>query len=266
MSSPQNEFAKTLKALHQPGNPVVLTNVWDAISARTVASIPETKAIATASYAVAAAAGLQDEDLTLEVEIAAVRAIAPVAREFNKPLTVDFQDGFGERLEEGLRAIIKAGAVGINLEDYGRELSDGKGGLYDVSVAQDRIQRVLKIAAEEGVPDFVINARTDALLEGRPLSEAIERGKAFLAAGAHNVFIWGGRARGGWSRQEVEEASKALGGRLNVSLRRVVSGGLTVQELSDIGVARISVGPQLMQRTQAAVAEEIASILRSDKV
>lgn len=258
--SAQNAHAQTLKSLHKPGDPIILANVWDAISADAIAALPETKALATASFAVAAAAGLDDHDLTLEVNLRAVEAIAKVAKKHNKPLTVDFQDGFGDELESAIRRVVKLGAVGINLEDFGREID----GLYPVEVAQDRIRRVLKVAAEEGVPDFVINARTDALLTGLSIDDAIARGKAFLEAGAANVFIWGGRERGGTKREEVEKASRELGGRLNVSLIRIVPGGLTVQELSKIGVARISVGPQIMMRTVGAVAEEARKVLAGE--
>jgi 2-methylisocitrate lyase-like PEP mutase family enzyme len=256
----QNEHAKTLKALHRPGQPLIVTNVWDAITANAVASLPETKALATASYSVAAAAGLEDHHLTHDVNHRAVEAIAKVAAKHNKPLTVDFQDGFGDELESAFRRIVKLGVVGINLEDFGREIDD----LYPVDVAQDRIRRVLAIASEEGVPDFVVNARTDALLKGLSIDDAIVRGKAYLEAGAANVFIWGGRERGGTRTEEIEKASKELGGRLNVILVRVMPGGLTVKELSDIGVARISVGPQLMLRTVAAVAEEAKKILNGE--
>ena len=122
--SDQNTKALTLKSLHSPGNPLILTNIWDAITARAIAPLPTTKALATASYAIAAAAGLEDHDLTLEVNLAAIRAISKVAQEFNLPLTADFQDGFGSRLEEGIRELIRAGVVGINLEDFGRELGE----------------------------------------------------------------------------------------------------------------------------------------------
>ncbi|KAF2703338.1 PEP phosphonomutase-like protein [Pleomassaria siparia CBS 279.74] len=252
--SSQNDRARALKALHQPGNPLVLTNVWDAITARTIASLPATKALATASYAIAAAAGLDDADLTLEVNLGAIKAIAKVAKEFNKPLTADFQDGFGEQLEEGVREVIRAGVVGINLEDFGRGL------------AQGRIERVIKVAAEEGVPDFVVNARTDALLVGGHIDEAIARGSAYLEAGAANVFIWGGRERSGITREEVEKASKALRGKLNVIMLRLLPGGLTLKELKEIGVARISVGPQLMSLTQKAVAEQAEKISEGEAV
>lgn len=257
--STQNAKALLLKSLHAPGNPLILTNIWDAITARAIAPLPTTKALATASYAIAAAAGLEDHELTLDVNLAAIRAISRVAHEFDLPLTADFQDGFGTNLEEGIRAVLDTGVVGINLEDFGRERGE-KGELYPIDVAVERIRTVLSIAASAGVPDFVVNARTDALLAGRPLSEAIERGKAYLAAGAHNVFIWGGRERGGTTRAEVEEASRELGGRLNVILIRVMEGGLKVEDLKKIGVARISVGPQLMHRSLPAVVEEAKRI------
>jgi len=258
--SPQNDQAQTLKALHQPGKPLILTNVWDAITANAIAALPETKALATASYAIAAAAGIEDPELTLEINLRAIEAIAKVAKKYGKPLTADFQDGFGDELESGIRRVIQLGAVGINLEDFGREID----GLYPVDVAQDRIRRVLAVAAEEGVPDFVINARTDALLKGLSIDDAIARGKAYLEAGAANVFIWGGKERRGTRTEEVEKASKELGGRLNVILVRIMPGALTVKELGEIGVARISVGPQLMLRTVGAVAEEAGKILNGE--
>ncbi|RYO90809.1 hypothetical protein DL762_002486 [Monosporascus cannonballus] len=212
--SAQNGLALRLKSLHEPGNPLILTNVWDAISAKTVAQLPNTKALATASFAVAAAAGLEDEELTLDANLRAVEAVSKVAKAFNLPLTVDFQDGFGDQLEAGVRKAIRLGAVGINLEDFGRELGQ-EGDLYPISEAQDRIRKVLKVAADEGIPDFVVNARTDTLLAGKTIDDAIERGRAFLEVGATNVFIWGGRKRGGMKREEVEKANKALGGKLN---------------------------------------------------
>lgn len=263
MTSTQNDLAKHFKSLHAPGNPIILTNVWDAISAAAVAELPETRALATASYAVAVAAGLEDEELTLEVNAAAAAAVAKVAKKFGKPLTVDFQDGYGDRLEEGIKKLVQLGAVGVNLEDFSRETN----ALYPVEEAVARVKTVLRVAAEAGVPDFVVNGRTDALVVGESVEEAIKRGNAYLEAGATTAFVWGGRVRGGTTREEVEQLVKGLGGRLNVSLVRVKPGGLTVKELREIGgvgVARISVGPQLMMRTVGAVAEEAGKVLRGE--
>ncbi|KAF2743380.1 PEP phosphonomutase-like protein [Sporormia fimetaria CBS 119925] len=255
----RNTLALTLKSLHQPGTPLLLTNIWSALSATAIAPLPQTRAMATASAAVASSYNLTDDDLTLELNLQAVRLIAPIAQAHGKPLTVDFQDGYGDRLEEGIRELIAAGAVGCNLEDWGREVegAEGKGGLYEIERACERIRRVLATAREMGVPDFVVNARTDALLAGCSIDEAIARGKAYLDAGAHNVFIWGGSKRGGMSGEEVKKAVEGLDGQLNVSLKLGVEGALSVKELGEMGVARISVGPRLLMRAMEMVSEEV---------
>ena len=88
-----NKQAQLLKSLHVPGNPLILANVYDIPSARTVAALPSCKALATASFAVALANGTEDKKLTLEINLQAVRNIGKVACEFDKPLSVDLQDG-----------------------------------------------------------------------------------------------------------------------------------------------------------------------------
>ena len=87
--STQNAFPKVFRALHVPGRPTVFTNVYDAVTAPAVLDLPSVKAIATASCAVAAAARFKDDDMTLETNLAAIRAIASVAKEFQKPLSAD---------------------------------------------------------------------------------------------------------------------------------------------------------------------------------
>jgi 2-methylisocitrate lyase-like PEP mutase family enzyme len=247
--SSQNALAKAFRSLHVPKKPIVLANVYDAVTARAVAELPEAKALATASFAIGASAGVADADVTFEMNLAAVRAIASVAKEFNKPLTADWQDGYGDRLEEGISSLIKVGVVGINLEDF-----DGKTQkMLPINAAVDRIQRALNVAKEQGVPEFVVNARIDTLVHGGKLSEVIERGKAYLEAGATTVFVWGGRQRG-TTKGEVIEMTKAFEGKLNVSMK-LMDGFLTLRELQDIGVARISIGPQL----QPVVAEAFAN-------
>jgi 2-methylisocitrate lyase-like PEP mutase family enzyme len=258
-SLPTKDLASSFKALHKPGDPVVFANVYDIVSARAVAELPSSKALATASYAVARANGVEDDDLTLEVNLNSVRGIAAVAAEFKKPLTVDLQDGYGDRLEEAISGIIKLGVVGINLEDVDKETQK----FYPVETAVSRIQRVLKVAKDQGVPDFVVNARCDILVHGGKLEEVIQRGKQYLEAGATTVFVWGGSKRG-VSRQEVEEMVKAFGGRLNVSMR-LAPDALNTKQLSEIGVARISIGPALQFKAMETYAKEAEKILGGTK-
>jgi 2-methylisocitrate lyase-like PEP mutase family enzyme len=118
----------------------------------------------------------------------------------------------------------------------------------------------VKVAEEDGIPDFVVNARTDALFSSpiNGFEEAIVRGKAYLEAGASNIFIWGGPSRKGWSKQDVKKATEALDGRLNVLLKMKPDGS-SVKQLGEIGVCRISVGPQLMRRIIGVLAEDASA-------
>lgn len=175
-----NEMAKVFKQLHIPDKPLVLANVYDYPSAQAVAALPSTRALATASFGIARAAGTKDEDLTLDTNLQAVRLISKAAKEFQKPLSVDIQDAYGSRLEEAIHGLIECGVVGVNLEDCDKDMQQ----MYNPEDAVERVKRVIAVATAAGVPDFVVNARCDALLHGGDLDEAIQRGKKYLDAGA----------------------------------------------------------------------------------
>lgn len=247
-------LARTLKALHQPGNPLVLANVYDILSARVVASLPSSKALATASYAIAAARGTTDEALDMDTNLAAIRDIVAVAREFNKPLTVDIQDGYGDSLEKAITALIDYGVVGVNLEDC-----DKNGKLYSIDGAVERIKRTLLVAKHKRVPEFVVNARCDVLVQGGKFDEVLDRGKKYLAAGATTVFVWGGSSRG-VSSQEVQTLVKEFDGRINVLLSGKPD-ALTIPQIRELGVARISIGPTLQIKAMKTLAQEAEKLL-----
>lgn len=252
-----NQKAQELKALHQPGNPVILANVWDVSSARTVGSLPSAKALATASFAVASANNTSDDALTLEINLSVAKEVGKVAAELDKPLTIDLQDGYGPRLEEAISSVIAAGAVGVNLEDVDKET----GVQYSPADAVDRITRALAAAKKEGVPDFVVNARCDTLLRSTgPIEEAFSRGKKYLDAGATTVFVLGGGKRGGLTADEVKQLTKQFEGRLNVSVV-LADGKLSAKEVGEIGVSRISVGPQLYFKEAGTVKAEAEKLL-----
>ncbi|KAH8693599.1 carboxyphosphonoenolpyruvate phosphonomutase-like protein [Talaromyces proteolyticus] len=245
-----NERAKQLRDLHLPGRPLVLANVYDAATASIVANLANARAVATASYAVAAVEGVKDEELSKEQNLAAIRRIAPVVANKNLPLTVDIQDGYDD-VKQTIRDAIALGAVGCNLEDLCTKTLK----VRPLEEAAERVRLAMEAARESGVPDFVINARTDILGEDTAaeggastsiLDEVIRRGKAYLAAGACTVFIWGGGKGRGVSRQEVEKFSWALDGRISVK-KNMGSDSLSVADLATIGVARISVGPELFR-------------------
>src|SRR4051794_2104002 len=115
----QKEKAEALRALHVAGDPVVLVNVWDAASARTVAAAPGCAAIATASWSIAAAHGFPDGEQIPRDEM--IAAVGLIARSVELPVSADLERGYADA-GETIALAIEAGAVGCNLED---SLADG---------------------------------------------------------------------------------------------------------------------------------------------
>lgn len=220
--------ARTLRALHDAPEILRVVNVWDAASAKTVASLPETKALAIAGHSVAAAHGYPDnENIPLDLLIAAVERIVQAT---DLPVSADLDGGFGNAAETVRRAV-GVGVVGANIEDRLRPIDES------AQLFADAIQA----AKEEGV-DFVLNARTDAFVLGgdRPrdviLADAIERGRAYLEAGATNVFV-----PGPLDREAAEQLVEGIGAN-RVSVIGL-PGNLSGDEYEKLGIARISFGP-----------------------
>lgn len=248
-SKVQNELAKKLKALHVSGKPLLLANVWDGASSAKIAAHPSTKAIATASYAVAETQGLADNELMLEGNLVGIRNVVAGIRKAGKweqlPLTADLQEGY-EDPAETIRRAISLGVVGCNIED----VHDKEGRMRSTEEACQRIRAALKAATELGLPDFVINARTDILGYGGNIQDVIERGEKYLEAGATTVFVWGVNK---WDikADEVMEMVQAFAGKLAVQ-----PGSLGIEKLTELGVSRISVGPALWRKSMSVVEDE----------
>lgn len=247
----QNDLANRLRALCQPGNPLILTNVYDAATANIAAAHSSTKALATASYAVAMINGKADAELDRDSNLAAIRSISAVATKHNLPLTADMQDGYTD-VADSITRCIAAGAVGCNLEDVDTKPDTLRTPDEHIS----RIKTALSAASKAGVPDFVINARTDVLAFGGSIEDAIARAKAYLDAGAVTVYIWGGPKGRGVSREEVKRLSEALGGMINVKMN-LRPGFLNVGDLKALGVARVSVGPEMYLKAMQGFREAL---------
>lgn len=244
-----NDLARKLKALHVSGQPLLLANVWDGASAARIASHASTKAVATASYAVAGTQAIDDDDMTLEQNLAGIRNVVAGLRKAGKqsdvPLSADLQDGYVDPAET-VRKAIALGVVGCNLEDVNNLRHE----LRSVDDAVQRITTVVQAAKAAGVPDFVVNARTDVLGYGGDIDAVIERGKKFLDAGATTVFVWG---VGKWDIKpdEVEKMVKAFNGKLAVQ-----PANIGVDKLTQLGVSRISVGPSLWLKSMSVIEAE----------
>ncbi|WP_136035347.1 isocitrate lyase/PEP mutase family protein [Microbacterium sp. K35] len=236
--------AQTLVGLYDAPEILRVVNVWDVVSARAVAALPETKAIATAGHGIAATFGYDDGSTPRELMIDMVGRIAAAVQ---VPVTADLDDGYDDA-GETTRLAIAAGVVGANVEDRLKPL--------DESVAA--VEAIVKAAEAEGVP-FALNARTDAFVRAghRPVQEsvadAIQRGRAFLDAGATAVFV-PGILDANVTRQLVEGI-----GERKVSVIGI-PGALAASEYEKLGVARISYGP-LPQRVALTALQELAESL-----
>lgn len=177
------DLATLFHGLHHGSAPLRLANAWDAGSARLIESLGA-PAIATTSAGVAWAQGYPDGDKFPVRELAAV--VAAITRVIRIPLSVDIEGGYANDpagAGETVKAILDAGAVGINLEDGGDP----------PSLLAAKIERIKKTAAAKGV-DLFINARTDVYLRGlvpeeKRLAESLARGKTYQAAGADGLFV-----------------------------------------------------------------------------
>jgi 2-methylisocitrate lyase-like PEP mutase family enzyme len=152
--------AAQFRALHIPGKPLVLFNIWDVGSARAVAGAGA-KAIATSSWSVAHANGYDDREQTpLDLAIDNLQRIVCAT---DLPVSIDLESGYGATAEEvgsTVRLAIKAGAVGCNLEDS----IPASGKLRDAIDQAERI-RIARRAADEAKVHFFINGRTDVFFQ-----------------------------------------------------------------------------------------------------
>jgi len=230
----QSEKARNFAALHVPGNPLVLYNIWDAGSAAAVAKAGAA-AIATGSWSVAGAQGYSDgEQLPLPH---LVQIVERIAQTVDVPLSVDFEGGYavgGAELTENVARIAAAGAVGINFEDQ----IVGGTGLYSIEEQSERLRAVRAADA-----DLFINARTDLFLKQKDASqhadlvdEAILRAKVFGGAGASGLFV-----PGLMDLDLIARICKASPLPVNVMMR---GEAMTPEAVAKAGVARCSYGPQ----------------------
>ncbi|WP_240772286.1 isocitrate lyase/phosphoenolpyruvate mutase family protein [Nocardia sp. CS682] len=235
----QRNAAAALRALHEQGI-FVLPNAWDAVSAAVIARAGA-PAIATTSAGVAWSLGTGDgQQLTRDDTIGVLRRIAAVV---DVPVTADVEGGYGPAPEDvaaTILAAVAAGAAGVNLED-----STAPGGpLFDTAAQADRLRAARTAAQQAGLPELVINARTDVYLfgigapEGR-FDEVRSRAAAYAAAGADSLFV-----PGLLDLPTLTELVAASPLPINVMAG---AGAPSVTELAAAGVRRVSVGSAVAQ-------------------
>jgi 2-methylisocitrate lyase-like PEP mutase family enzyme len=223
---------ETFAALHVPGDPVILYNIWDVGSAQAVIRAGA-KALATGSHPVADANGWPDgEGVPIDFALANAKRIADSTE---LPLTVDFESAYSDDPDQGADNVVRlaaTGAIGCNFED---QVLGGEG-LYPLTLQAQRIEAIRRAVGDQ----FFINARTDLYIKTQTqdsalVDETIERGKAFADAGASGFFV--PRLA---DPQQVERIVKEVPLTLNLIS---FPGSPPNADWANAGVARISHGP-----------------------
>jgi 2-methylisocitrate lyase-like PEP mutase family enzyme len=178
--------AQRLRELHQIGRPLLLVNVWDATTARSVLAAGS-PAIATSSVAMASARGGSDDNRDREAAFAQLRQITAAV---DVPVTADLEGGYDLAPDELVDALLDAGAVGCNIEDTDHATGDR---LLDANSQAAYLAGIRAAADQRGV-HVVLNARIDAILRhpqcdpAAALDEVLGRARLYLDAGADCVY------------------------------------------------------------------------------
>ena len=232
--------ADLLRSLHVPGTPLIVTNVWDAVTARIVAGAPGVKALATASHAVSFAHGVEDgEGLSVDQ---ALNVASLVSRAVDLPVSVDFEKGYANDaagVQHNVERLLETGAVGLNIED---SIGAAKAPTFDIETATARVAAARAAGESTGIP-VVINARVDTLAGGGDWDDAVARANAYLGAGADCIFFLG------LSTEElVAKAIAQVNGKISVIAH---PGAVPLKRLAELGVSRVSFGPFTLGLTLA---------------
>ena len=235
---------QTFAALHVPGDPLVLYNIWDVGSALAVVAAGA-KALATGSHPVADANGWPDgQQVPIDFALANAKRIVDAVE---VPLTVDFESAYSTDPEVGAANVVRlsaTGAVGCNFED---QVIGGEG-LHPIDL---QVRRIAAIRSAFG-DQFFINARTDLFLKTQTYDDAligqvVERGKAFADAGASGFFV--PRLA---DPAQIERVVREVPLPLNVI---AFPGAPDKSVWASAGVARISHGPFPHRRLMAQLTE-----------
>lgn len=215
------------RALHRPGDPLLLPNPWDAGSARILATLGF-QALATTSSGFAATLGRLDGSVTRDEAIAHAAAIVAAT---DLPVSADLENCFADAPEgvgDCVRAAVDAGLAGCSVEDFGGDESDP---IYAPDAAADRV----RAAAEAAAGRLVLTARAENFLHGRPdVADTIARLQRYQEAGADVLY-----APGVTEPADIRAIVAAVDRPVNVL---ALPGAPSVAVLAELGVSRISVG------------------------
>jgi 2-methylisocitrate lyase-like PEP mutase family enzyme len=243
--------AEAFSNLHQQPGLFVIPNPWDAGSARILETLGF-KALATTSGGLAFMLGRPDGAVTREESIENVRIIMEAT---SLPVSADFENGYGHKPEDCANTITQAAKAGIS----GGSIEDATGNpadpIYPFELSVERVKAAVQAARSAPQP-FTLTARSENFIKGRPdLKDTIKRLEAYADAGADVLF-----APGIKTREEIQSVVKAVAPRPVNVIMAVAGANLSLHELEDLGVKRVSVGSALSRAALGALyraAEEI---------
>jgi 2-methylisocitrate lyase-like PEP mutase family enzyme len=225
---------REFRRLHESGC-LVMPNPWDIGTTRMLQGLGF-KAVATTSAGAAFALGYADGEVPLDVMLHHLRDIAKAA---DVPVSADFANCFAhdpKGVGVNIRAAIETGIAGVSIED---STGDRHKPLYDLAHSVERV-KAAKAAVEHSGTGVVLTARAENFLVGKPdFADAIERIKAYAAAGADCLYIPGLS-----TKEQIVTVVQAVAPK-PVNVLMATAGKFTVQELAGFGVRRISVGSGL---------------------
>jgi 2-methylisocitrate lyase-like PEP mutase family enzyme len=244
MARSQAEKADAFLALHQRPGCFVIPNPWDAGTARLLTELGF-EALATTSAGLAFSLGRPDgEGAIRREEVLANAHDIVVATDL--PVSADLEGGFADRPEgvaETVRLAAEAGLVGGSIEDASGARDAP---IYDFGLAVERVRAAAEAARHLPQP-FVLTARAENFLHGRPeLDDTIRRLQAFAAAGADVLYAPGLR-----SREDLAAVVRSVDRPVNVVMG-LKGLRLSMAELAEIGVRRVSVGSALSRAALGA--------------
>ncbi|PTY07140.1 2-methylisocitrate lyase [Opitutaceae bacterium EW11] len=248
MSISQAEKGRRFLSLHQAPGTFVIPNPWDAGSARLLAAL-EFSALATSSAAIAGSWGRRDYGLCRDEALARAREIVEAV---DLPVSADLEDGFGrapEAVAETVRLAIETGLAGCSIED-----AAGDGKPLDLSLATERVAAAVEVARKAPFP-FLITARAENYCRDcRDLADTIARLQAYERAGADVLF-----APGVPELASVRAIVGSVSKPLNV-VGTMQGGALTVAQLAEAGVKRISLAAALYRAALTGLRDAAAEV------
>lgn len=257
VSIEQKEKAERFLKFHHDKEMLVLLNSWDVGSSKLIEACGY-KAIATTSMGIAASFGYPDSQVIQLSKL--IETVKGIVNGVQVPVTVDFEAGFGNNVNEiieSVKKIIATGIVGINIEDS----TDLNPKLIDEIDFCERISAIRALSDSLGF-HLVINARTDSFYVSsgstqEKLRESIKRGNKYRNAGADCIFV-----QPVGEKEIISTLVKEINAPLNILSNPTMGAEfpLSLSELQDLGVARVSHGSGLMKATLALmkkVADEL---------